>query len=110
MLYTGHLRTAHLLDRETQSKYLLTAHVQDRDGTAQGWECSSLVEILVSDVNDNAPQFTLASYTASLFEDAQIGTLVAKLHATDNDTGKSIKSNLIHANLITYQILQIIDK
>ncbi|XP_052121154.1 fat-like cadherin-related tumor suppressor homolog isoform X3 [Frankliniella occidentalis] len=83
----GHLRTAHILDRETQSKYLLTAHVQDRDGTTQGWECSSQVEILVADVNDNAPQFTLVSYTASLSEDAQVGTLVAKLHANDNDTG-----------------------
>ncbi|XP_052131065.1 cadherin-11-like [Frankliniella occidentalis] len=83
----GHLRTAHILDRETQSKYLLTAHVQDRDGTTQGWECSSQVEILIADVNDNAPQFTLVSYTASLSEDAQVGTLVAKLHANDNDTG-----------------------
>lgn len=65
--------------------------MQDRDGTGttQGWECSSLVEILIADVNDNAPQFTLPSYTASLSEDAQIGTLVAKLHANDNDTGEA---------------------
>ncbi|XP_046748553.1 fat-like cadherin-related tumor suppressor homolog isoform X2 [Diprion similis] len=81
----GVLKTVGQLDRETQAKYSLTAHVQDRDKPA--WECSSQLEILVSDLNDNAPKFTMQSYSATLPEDVEVGTLVTKVHATDDDIG-----------------------
>lgn len=86
----GHLRTARQLDRETQSKYHLVAHVQDH---YRSWECSSQIEIIVSDLNDNAPVFSLPVYTVSLPEDAEIGTLVTKMHATDADIGVNRKIN-----------------
>ncbi|PNF22862.1 hypothetical protein B7P43_G15012, partial [Cryptotermes secundus] len=79
----GHLKTVRPLDREQQSKFQLTAHVQDRD--KPGWECSSQLELLVSDLNDNAPRFSLDSYSATLPEDVQVGSLVTKVHATDRD-------------------------
>jgi len=94
------LKTARALDREAINKFTLTAHVQDRDhdfemggisplgSGSTRWECSSEIEILVSDLNDNAPSFSLDLYTASLPEDSQIGTLVTKVHATDADIGK----------------------
>lgn len=82
---TGVLKTIGQLDRETQAKYLLTAHVQDRDKTS--WECSSQIEILISDLNDNAPRFSMPSYSAMLPEDVEVGTLVTKVHATDDDIG-----------------------
>ncbi|XP_014210543.1 fat-like cadherin-related tumor suppressor homolog [Copidosoma floridanum] len=82
---TGVLKTAGQLDRESQAKYVLTAHVQDRNKPA--WECSSQLEILVSDLNDNAPRFSMSFYSAMLPEDVEIGTLVTKVHATDDDVG-----------------------
>lgn len=82
---TGVLKTIGQLDRESQSKYSLTAHVQDRDKSF--WECSSQLEILVSDLNDNAPKFTETSYSTALPEDVKVGTLVTKVHATDDDIG-----------------------
>ncbi|XP_054014590.1 fat-like cadherin-related tumor suppressor homolog isoform X2 [Hylaeus anthracinus] len=82
---TGVLKTIGQLDRETQAKYSLTAHVQDRDKPS--WECSSQLEILVSDLNDNAPKFTMQTYSATLPEDVEVGTLVTKVHATDDDIG-----------------------
>nr|CAD7424977.1 unnamed protein product [Timema monikensis] len=84
----GHLKTARSLDREEQSKYQLVAHVEDRDKSV--WECSSQVEIIVSDLNDNAPQFTMDTYSATLAEDGMVGTMVAKIHATDKDTGRMV--------------------
>nr|CAD7397014.1 unnamed protein product [Timema cristinae] len=84
----GHLKTARSLDREEQSKYQLVAHVEDRDKSV--WECSSQVEIIVSDLNDNAPQFTMDTYSATLAEDGMVGTMVAKIHATDKDTGRIV--------------------
>ncbi|XP_011501552.1 PREDICTED: fat-like cadherin-related tumor suppressor homolog [Ceratosolen solmsi marchali] len=82
---TGILKTVGQLDRESQAKYLLTAHVQDRDKPM--WECSSQLDIVISDLNDNAPRFNMPSYTAMLPEDVEVGTLVTKVHATDDDIG-----------------------
>nr|CAD7199208.1 unnamed protein product [Timema douglasi] len=93
----GHLKTARSLDREEQSMYQLVAHVEDRDKSV--WECSSQVEIIVSDLNDNAPQFTMDTYSATLAEDGLVGTMVAKIHAIDKDTGvnRRIKYSLAYS-------------
>lgn len=82
---TGELRTDSRLDRETRSKYQLEAMVQDRDHPA--WNCSSLIELQVTDVNDNPPEFSLPVYTVTMSEAAELGTLVTKVHATDADSG-----------------------
>lgn len=81
----GHLKTVTHLDRERQAKYTLTAHVQDRDHPS--WECASQIELIVSDLNDNAPVFSLPYYSVALPEDVEVGTLVTKVHATDADIG-----------------------
>lgn len=86
---TGHLKTSKKLDRETQSKYHLTAHVQDRDHS--GWECSSQIEISLTDLNDNNPEFSMNPYSVTLPEDAEVNTLVTKIHATDADVGNNRK-------------------
>jgi protocadherin Fat 1/2/3 len=81
----GHLKTVTYLDREKQSKYTLTAHVHDKERTS--WKCSSQIELVISDLNDNAPLFSLPFYSVSLPEDVEVGTLVTKIHATDADIG-----------------------
>lgn len=101
---TGHLKTARQLDREIQSKYRLEAYVQDRDHP--GWECSSQIIIVVSDLNDNPPLFSMASYSVTLPEDAEIGTLVTKVHATDSDIGinRKIKYSFIDSDKDHFKI------
>lgn len=89
--HSGNLKTARQLDRERQSRYHLIAHVQDHDRS--GWECSSQIEIIISDLNDNAPVFSMHTYTVSLPEDAEVGTLVTKMHAIDADIGVNRKIN-----------------
>lgn len=86
-IFIGLLKTAMPLDRELQSRYKLEAHVQDREKS--DWECVSKVDIIMLDINDNTPVFfPNNNNTASLSEDAQIGTIVIKMHATDADIGK----------------------
>nr|XP_023018375.1 fat-like cadherin-related tumor suppressor homolog [Leptinotarsa decemlineata] len=91
----GHLKTATYLDREKQPKYLLTANVHDKEYS--NWECSSQIELIILDLNDNAPVFTLPYYSVSLDEDVEVGTLVTKIHATDDDAGinRKIKYSFI---------------
>uniref|UniRef100_A0A182MY58 Uncharacterized protein n=1 Tax=Anopheles dirus TaxID=7168 RepID=A0A182MY58_9DIPT len=96
---SGHLKTARKLDRETQSRYSLMAHVQDRDHP--GWECSSQIELTLTDLNDNPPEFSMNPYSVTLPEDAEVGTLVTKIHATDSDIG--INRKIKYAFLDSYR-------
>ncbi|XP_044259258.1 fat-like cadherin-related tumor suppressor homolog isoform X6 [Tribolium madens] len=82
---SGHLKTVTYLDREKQSKYTLTAYVHDKERLS--WKCSSQIELIISDLNDNPPVFLLPFYSVSLPEDVEVGTLVTKIHATDADIG-----------------------
>lgn len=95
---TGVLRVAKLLDRERISKYNIFAHIQD--GKEFVRECVSEIIITVNDINDNAPIFTMPSYRVSIQEDAQLQTLVTKVHATDKDFGinRKIRYSLIGTN------------
>ncbi|XP_056644010.1 fat-like cadherin-related tumor suppressor homolog isoform X1 [Diorhabda sublineata] len=86
---TGILKTVAYLDREKQSKYMLSAHIHDKEYAM--WECSSQIELTISDLNDNAPLFTLPYYSITLPEDVEIGTLVTKIHASDADVGLNRK-------------------
>uniref|UniRef100_T1J1P1 Uncharacterized protein n=1 Tax=Strigamia maritima TaxID=126957 RepID=T1J1P1_STRMM len=86
---TGLLKVSKPLDRETQSRYQLTAHVKDSDYSH--WECTSEVEIFLSDINDNPPEFTQDIYSVTVPEDTEIRTLIGKVHATDRDLGVNRK-------------------
>nr|XP_018896045.1 PREDICTED: fat-like cadherin-related tumor suppressor homolog isoform X2 [Bemisia tabaci] len=86
---SGELKTARPLDRETWSHYSLVAHVQDKDRPE--FECTSIIDITLTDLNDNAPAFTPSKIIANIPEDSDIGTLVTKVHATDNDVGLNRK-------------------
>ena len=47
------------------------------------------VDVIVGDLNDNAPHFERDEYRVDVPEDAAIGTTVARLHATDADAGEN---------------------
>uniref|UniRef100_A0A3Q2CVV9 Si:ch211-186j3.6 n=1 Tax=Cyprinodon variegatus TaxID=28743 RepID=A0A3Q2CVV9_CYPVA len=72
------------LDRETEPLLEITVRVQDR----REWYLVR-VELTVTDVNDNIPQWTMlpAPYLAVVSPDALAGSLVYKLQAQDGDEG-----------------------
>ncbi|XP_037887303.1 protocadherin-like wing polarity protein stan isoform X2 [Glossina fuscipes] len=82
---TGAIVTNALLDRETTSGYLLT--VTAKDGGNPSLSDTTDVEISVTDVNDNPPQFKNPLYQASILEDALVGTSVIQVSAADPDIG-----------------------
>ncbi|KAI5754092.1 hypothetical protein M8J77_005676 [Diaphorina citri] len=82
---TGAIVTTKPLDRETLSVYLLT--VTAKDGGVPSLSDTTDVEISVTDVNDNPPQFSKASYSGTISEDALVGTSVLQISATDQDMG-----------------------
>ncbi|XP_049330695.1 protocadherin gamma-C5-like isoform X1 [Astyanax mexicanus] len=73
------------LDRETEDSFrlLLTAV----DGGQPEKSGTTLLLIKILDVNDNAPVFDQSVKRVSLLENSPVGTIVAKLNATDADSG-----------------------
>ena len=70
-------------DRENKSVYDLTIVVTDA-GTPPLRASRSFL-ITIEDVNDNAPQFSNASYHGEVLETADIGTSILRVSATDPD-------------------------
>lgn len=75
------------LDRERSDRYLLNITIYDL-GVPQrsSWR---LLTVIIDDVNDNSPKFSLESYTAIIPENAAISTEVIQVTASDEDLGQN---------------------
>ncbi|XP_074012173.1 protocadherin gamma-B6-like [Numenius arquata] len=82
---TYKLAIASALDREKVSAYNITITARDR-GSPSLWSRASLV-LEVSDVNDNAPVFEEAAYSAYVAENNAAGAAVVRVQARDADAG-----------------------
>ncbi|XP_039618319.1 cadherin-4-like [Polypterus senegalus] len=71
------------LDREKQSKYLLTVHANLRNGTSA--EKPLKISIIVKDENDNKPEFISNTLVGNVSEGSYPGTSVMTVTATDKD-------------------------
>ena len=77
--------TTGAVDREAQAIYELTLTCQDK-----GQEPNLVVQnisVRVTDVNDNAPLFTMKEYPATLNENNYVDDFITKINATDLDEG-----------------------
>ncbi|NXM41018.1 PCDGH protein, partial [Gymnorhina tibicen] len=77
--------TASALDREQASELRVTVVARD-GGRPALWSSTELV-LEVSDVNDNAPVFEEAAYSAYVWENNAAGALVVRVQARDADAG-----------------------
>uniref|UniRef100_A0A8C9KSB9 Cadherin domain-containing protein n=1 Tax=Serinus canaria TaxID=9135 RepID=A0A8C9KSB9_SERCA len=77
--------TSGALDREQASEHRVTVVARDR-GRPELWSSTELV-LEVSDVNDNAPEFEEAAYSAYVAENNAAGALVLRVQARDADAG-----------------------
>ncbi|XP_030360321.1 protocadherin gamma-B5-like isoform X17 [Strigops habroptila] len=77
--------TASLLDREQASEHRVTVVARDRGSPALSSSTALVLE--VSDVNDNAPVFEEAAYSAYVAENNAAGAPVLRVGARDADTG-----------------------
>lgn len=78
------------VDHEIQPVYEIT--VQANDGTTTALTC---VNIVVDDVNDVSPTFTLPWFSFSLPEVATSGWHVGQVGAVDGDSGGAVTYSLL---------------
>ncbi|XP_061209938.1 protocadherin gamma-A3-like isoform X2 [Neopsephotus bourkii] len=79
--------TASALDREQASEHRVTVVARDRGSPALSSSTALVLE--VSDVNDNAPVFEEAAYSAYVEENNAAGALVLHVRARDADAGSN---------------------
>ncbi|XP_078145129.1 protocadherin alpha-7-like [Centroberyx gerrardi] len=90
------LVTKSALDREQQSYYDVT--IVAKDAGAPSLSSEKTISIVVSDVNDNSPEFSLYPYTFYIYENNVPGDSVFSVKAFDRDEGDNA--------LISYHILR----
>lgn len=93
------------LDRETRASFrlLLTA----LDGGQPEKSGTTLLLVTVLDVNDNAPVFDEPVKRVSLLENSPVGTIVAKLNATDVDSGTNGEISFLFSKYTSERILEV---
>ncbi|CAL1540911.1 unnamed protein product [Lymnaea stagnalis] len=92
---TGDIYVSEPLDREKKSSYTLTVFATDNPLLEQRRRSSIVIQIEVTDANDNSPEFgiTIPSYTAKISEISKQNDLVPispqMISAKDQDVGQN---------------------
>ncbi|CAL4107052.1 unnamed protein product, partial [Meganyctiphanes norvegica] len=107
--YTGVISTTDWLDAERIEYYNFTVgafHRSYQNNNIYRKKSTCKIDITVTDVNDNAPQFTSTNYKVNLDENEPIGTIVTRVIATDLDAGDNgkISYSLINFDKVPFQI------
>ncbi|XP_012501269.1 PREDICTED: protocadherin gamma-A3 [Propithecus coquereli] len=94
------------LDREKKEVHQLVLTASDGgDPVLSGNLC---IQVIVLDANDNPPVFTQPEYRVSVWENAQVGTRLLTVNATDPDEGFNAQVSYILVK-IPGKIAQIFD-
>nr|XP_033790872.1 cadherin-6-like [Geotrypetes seraphini]XP_033790873.1 cadherin-6-like [Geotrypetes seraphini]XP_033790874.1 cadherin-6-like [Geotrypetes seraphini]XP_033790875.1 cadherin-6-like [Geotrypetes seraphini]XP_033790876.1 cadherin-6-like [Geotrypetes seraphini] len=75
------------MDRENKDKYQVVIQAKDMGGQMGGLSGTTVVNITLTDVNDNPPRFPQSTYQFKIAESAPPGHLVGKIKANDIDEG-----------------------
>lgn len=91
--FQGALSLKKKIDRDvTGSSYRLGVEVRDNigntDGSYQG-KASRLMQVTVTDINDNKPTFSQESYNITKQESLEAGQKLDEIAATDKDIGEN---------------------
>ncbi|XP_071313464.1 protocadherin alpha-4-like isoform X13 [Trachinotus anak] len=82
---TGEITVKHPIDYEDKDKYEIEIQASDKGLAPLTTEKSVIIKIV--DVNDNAPEIEVTSFSSSIPEDARPGTTVALISINDLDSG-----------------------
>ncbi|XP_051275374.1 protocadherin alpha-3-like [Dicentrarchus labrax] len=82
---TGDITVKGIIDYEEKEKYEIEIEASDKGFVPLTTEKSVIIKIV--DVNDNAPEIEVTSFSSSIPEDSRPGTTVALISVNDLDSG-----------------------
>ncbi|XP_077415099.1 cadherin-6-like isoform X2 [Vanacampus margaritifer] len=106
---TGVIRTAlgpGDMDREQREHYRVVIEAKDMAGHRGGLTGTTVVNITLTDVNDNPPHFTHSIYQFRISELSIPGSEVGRIKATDRDIGKNAE---MHFTIISGEAMDMFD-
>ncbi|XP_041930485.1 protocadherin Fat 1-like isoform X2 [Alosa sapidissima] len=81
----GQIYTLESFDRENSLEKAIAIHVMAKDGGGKVGFCT--VNVIITDMNDNTPQFVVSEYNVSVPWDSPTGMSIVKITAIDVDEG-----------------------
>ncbi|XP_077122364.1 protocadherin gamma-B4-like isoform X42 [Ranitomeya variabilis] len=97
----GDIKVIGNMDYETLDSYEMT--VVAKDGGGHVTHCKVSVQVI--DVNDNAPEITVTSLSASIPEDSPPGTVVSLLNVQDLDSGMNSEVVCHISDTLAFQLI-----
>uniref|UniRef100_F7GQD4 Protocadherin 11 X-linked n=1 Tax=Callithrix jacchus TaxID=9483 RepID=F7GQD4_CALJA len=94
-----HLIVQKELDREEKDTYVMKVKVED--GGSPQKSSTAILQVSVTDINDNHPVFKEEEIEVSIPESAPVGTSVTQLHATDADIGENARIHFYFSSLVS---------
>ncbi|XP_055474978.1 cadherin-12 isoform X2 [Psammomys obesus] len=94
----GVIRTAlPNMDREVKEQYQVLIQAKDMGGQLGGLAGTTIVNITLTDVNDNPPRFPKSIFHLKVPESSPIGSAIGRIRAVDPDFGKNaeIEYNIV---------------
>uniref|UniRef100_A0A8C6Y479 Cadherin domain-containing protein n=1 Tax=Naja naja TaxID=35670 RepID=A0A8C6Y479_NAJNA len=88
-----------ILDREQKDTYVMKIKVEDGGNPPRS--STAILQVTVTDVNDNRPVFKENDIEVSIPENAPVGTSVSQLHATDADLGSNAQIHFYFSSQIS---------
>ncbi|XP_035807160.2 protocadherin alpha-3-like isoform X25 [Amphiprion ocellaris] len=82
---TGEIKVTGQIDFEKSKSYEIDIQASDKGQVPLTTDKSVMITVL--DVNDNAPEIEVTSFSSSIKEDSKIGTTVALISVSDSDSG-----------------------
>ncbi|KAK2848765.1 hypothetical protein Q5P01_008599 [Channa striata] len=103
----GQIFTTQPLDRENPSQRVIAIKVMAKDGGGKVAFCT--VKIILTDENDNVPQFKASEYQVSIQSTVNKGSPVIQIMAYDADDGKNadVTYTVDEAEEVTEDIIEI---
>ncbi|XP_056106333.1 protocadherin Fat 2 [Rhinichthys klamathensis goyatoka] len=103
----GQIVTSQSLDRENPSQRVIAIKVMAKDGGGRVGFCT--VKIILTDENDNVPQFKVSEYQVSIQSTVNKGSPVIQIMAYDADEGKNadVTYTVEEAEEVTEDIIEL---
>ncbi|MEE6478645.1 hypothetical protein FKM82_011920 [Ascaphus truei] len=97
----GDIKIIGELDYEVTESYEMTVEAKDGGGLVA--HCKVLIQIM--DINDNAPEITITSFSTTIPEDSSPGTVIALINIHDLDSGENGEVVWQISELLPFQLI-----